>query len=67
MFTSVLTFIIVLSILVLVHELGHYIVARKNGILAEEFGIGLPPRIWGKKIGDTIVSINALPFGGLVR
>ncbi len=67
MLSSVLTFIIVLSILVLVHELGHYLVARKNGILAEEFGIGLPPRIWGKKIGDTIVSVNALPFGGFVR
>lgn len=67
MITSVLTFIIVLSILVLAHELGHYLVARKNGILAEEFGIGLPPRIWGKKIGNTIFSINALPFGGFVR
>jgi regulator of sigma E protease len=67
MITSVITFIIVLSILVLVHELGHYFVARKNGILAEEFGIGLPPKIWSKKFGDTIISINALPFGGFVR
>jgi regulator of sigma E protease len=62
MITSVITFIIVLSILVLVHELGHYFVARKNGILAEEFGIGLPPKIWSKKFGDTI---TRFPLEGL--
>jgi len=67
MFGSILIFIVVLSILILVHELGHYLVARRSGIWVEEFGIGLPPRVIGKKIGETIYSINLLPFGGFVR
>lgn len=67
MVVSVLIFIIVLSVLILVHELGHFIVARRAGVWIEEFGFGLPPRVWGKKIGETIYSINALPFGGFVR
>lgn len=67
MIVSILIFLLVLSILVLVHELGHFLVARKNGILVEEFGFGLPPRLIGKKIGETTYSINALPFGGFVR
>ncbi len=67
MFWSILVFILVLSILVLVHEFGHFWVAKRNGIWVEEFGIGLPPRIFGKKIGETIYSINLLPFGGFVK
>lgn len=67
MISSILTFIVILSVLILVHELGHFLVARKNGILVEEFGFGLPPKIWGKKIGQTLYSINLLPFGGFVR
>lgn len=62
-----ITFFIVLAILVFVHELGHFIAAKKNGVLVEEFGFGLPPRIWGKKIGETIYSINLLPIGGFVK
>lgn len=64
---SILVFLLVLSILVLVHELGHFIIARKMGILVEEFGFGLPPRVFGKKIGETVYSINLLPFGGFVK
>ena len=67
MIWSILVFIIVLSILVIVHELGHFLVAKKFGILVEEFGFGLPPKIFSKKIGETIYSLNALPFGGFVR
>jgi len=67
MFGSVLTAVLVLSFLILVHELGHFIAAKKSGVYVEEFGIGLPPRIFGKKIGETIYSINALPFGGFVK
>jgi regulator of sigma E protease len=67
MVVSILIFLLVLSVLILVHELGHFFVAKKCGIMVEEFGLGLPPRIWGKKIGDTIYSINWLPFGGFVR
>ncbi len=58
---------IVLSLLVLVHEFGHFLAAKKSGVLVEEFGLGLPPRIWGKKIGETLYSINLLPIGGFVR
>ncbi len=64
---AILIFIIILSILVMIHEFGHFIMAKRAGIGVEEFGFGLPPRLWGKKIGETIYSINWLPFGGFVR
>ncbi|MFH1971176.1 MAG: site-2 protease family protein, partial [Patescibacteria group bacterium] len=67
MFGSILTAVLVLSFLILIHELGHFLAAKKSGVYVEEFGIGLPPRIFGKKIGETIYSVNALPFGGFVR
>lgn len=67
MLTSILVFLIVLSILILIHEFGHFWAARKSGVWVEEFGIGLPPRLWSKKKGETVYSINALPFGGFVR
>jgi len=67
MLLTALIFFIILSILVLVHELGHYTVARFIGVHVEEFGFGLPPRIWGKKIGRTIYSLNWLPIGGFVK
>lgn len=62
-----LTFFLVLSFLILIHEFGHYYVAKRSGMLVEEFGLGLPPRLWGKKIGQTLYSINLLPFGGFVK
>lgn len=64
---AIIVFILVLSILVMLHELGHFIAAKRTGIGVEEFGFGLPPRIWGKKIRGTIYSVNWLPFGGFVR
>jgi regulator of sigma E protease len=64
---TVVSFIIILAILVLIHEFGHYIVARWMGIKVEEFGFGFPPRVWGKKIGETLYSINLLPIGGFVK
>ena len=64
---TVLVFLLILSVLVLVHELGHFLAAKKFGIYVEEFGFGLPPRIFGKKIGETLYSINLLPFGGFVK
>lgn len=67
MIGSVLVFLVVLSVLILVHEAGHFLAARRAGVLVEEFGFGLPPRIWGKKVGETIYSVNLLPFGGFVR
>lgn len=64
---TIISFIIILSVLVLIHELGHFLVAKKLGIKVEEFGIGFPPRAYGKKIGETIYSINWLPVGGFVK
>lgn len=67
MIINILVFILVLGILVLAHELGHFVVARWCGIAVEEFGVGYPPRLWSKKRRGTIYSINALPLGGFVR
>lgn len=67
MLVSILIFLLALSILILVHELGHFLTAKKMGIKVEEFGFGIPPRLIGKKIGETIYSLNWLPFGGFVR
>ncbi len=67
MFLSIIVFVLILSFLVLSHEFGHYITAKKSGVKVEEFGIGYPPRIFGVKKGETIYSINAIPFGGFNR
>jgi regulator of sigma E protease len=64
---TVLLFIIVLALLVLVHELGHFLVARFFGIGVEEFGFGFPPRAFGVRKGDTAYSLNWIPLGGFVR
>lgn len=64
---TIVAFIIVFSILVLAHEFGHFIAAKRSGIKVEEFGIGFPPRIWARKKGETLYSINAILFGGFVR
>ncbi len=64
---SLFIFFIIISILVLIHEFGHFITAKLNGVKVKEFGFGLPPRIFGIKKGDTIYSINLLPFGGFVE
>jgi regulator of sigma E protease len=67
MIITLLTIIIVLSIVILVHEIGHFFSARKLGVAVEELGFGLPPRIFGIKKGRTIYSINWIPFGGFVK
>src|SRR3989344_3259046 len=67
MLITILAFFLILSILVLVHELGHFLVAKKFGIKVEEFGFGFPPRVFGKKIGETLYSFNLLPIGGFVK
>ncbi len=53
--------------LIIIHELGHFLMAKKFGIKVEEFGLGYPPRLFGKKIGETIYSLNLIPFGGFVK
>lgn len=64
---SLLRFGAVLSLLVFVHELGHFLAAKWRGVVVEEFGFGLPPRLWGKKLGGTIYSVNLFPVGGFVK
>src|SRR5688572_30709784 len=67
------TLLLILSLimfvgLVVVHEYGHFIMAKRGGVDVEEFGIGFPPRIWGKKTkGGWLFSLNLLPLGGFVR
>src|SRR3990167_9258040 len=64
---SILTFVTILLLLVLIHEAGHFFAAKFFKVKVEEFGFGLPPRLWGKKIGETIYSLNWLPAGGFVK
>lgn len=67
MFT-ILIFLLILSILVLIHEAGHYFAARWAGMTVEEFGIGFPPKLFGRKDKrGTLWSVNAIPLGGFVR
>jgi regulator of sigma E protease len=56
-----------LFFLIILHEFSHFLAAKKSNVFVEEFGIGLPPRILGKKIGETIYSLNLLPFGAFVK
>ncbi len=70
---GIITGLIILILLVAVHELGHGIAARRNGVVVEEFGIGFPPRAWGKKLKKSILgkdvqyTLNWLPLGGFVK
>lgn len=64
---SIIIFIIVLAVLILVHELGHFLVAKKAGVKVPEFGLGFPPRIFGIKKGETEYTLNWIPFGGFVK
>ncbi|HEX3099904.1 MAG TPA: RIP metalloprotease RseP [Patescibacteria group bacterium] len=83
MIITILIFLAVLSLLVFVHELGHFVVAKRSGMQVDEFGFGFPPRlfgiqkvggkwkiVWGRKHSgteDTVYSINAIPLGGFVK
>jgi regulator of sigma E protease len=64
---TVLIFLAILFMLILVHEWGHFIVAKKTGMRVDEFGIGFPPRLFGIRKGETEYTINLLPIGGFVR
>jgi regulator of sigma E protease len=67
MFLTIFVFILIIGFLIFFHEFGHFLAAKKNGVLVEEFGFGFPPRIFAKKIGNTLYSLNLLPFGGFVK
>lgn len=67
-FVGILAFVM----LIVLHEFGHMVAAKRNGVVVEEFGVGFPPRAWGKKLrnkkGDeTLYSLNWLPLGGFVK
>ncbi|MGL5831569.1 MAG: site-2 protease family protein [Candidatus Altimarinota bacterium] len=66
---SFIVFVLLFSALILIHELGHFLAARKSGIKVEEFGLGMPPKVWGfkPKNSNTEYTLNAIPFGGFVR
>jgi len=67
MILTIIVFLIVLGILVIVHEFGHFVVAKKTGVKVLEFAVGFPPRLYSKKRGETEYSINAVPLGGYVK
>src|SRR3989338_5453944 len=64
---SIIIFLIILLVLVLVHEAGHFFTAKKFGIRVDEFGFGFPPKLFGFKKGETEYSFNLLPIGGFVK
>ena len=67
MFVSIMSFVFVLGILVFIHELGHFLVAKKVGIKVEKFSLGFPPNIFSKKYGETTYCIGIIPLGGFVK
>lgn len=62
-----IVFFLILSLLIFIHEFGHFITAKIIGVNVEEFGLGLPPRVIGRKVKNTIYSLNWLPIGGFVK
>jgi regulator of sigma E protease len=63
----IILFIVALFVVVFLHELGHFITAKRAGVKVEEFGLGFPPRLFGIKRGETVYSINAIPVGAFVK
>ncbi len=64
---SIVSFLIVIAVLILAHELGHFITAKASGVKVEEFGLGFPPRLLSIRRGETLYSLNAIPLGGFVK
>ena len=64
---TAISFIVVFALLVFIHELGHFSVAKWNGILVHEFSIGMGPQIFSKQKGETLYSLRAFPVGGYVK
>ncbi|GAI94492.1 unnamed protein product, partial [marine sediment metagenome] len=67
MLTTVVIFIGVIVGLILAHEFGHFITAKAFRVKVTEFGVGFPPRILGRKWGETLYSLNAIPLGGFTK
>ncbi|MGC8976418.1 MAG: RIP metalloprotease RseP [Candidatus Ratteibacteria bacterium] len=67
MLSSIFALIILFSVLITIHEFGHFILAKRNGVKVEKFSIGFGPKIFSKKKGDTTYIISIIPFGGYVK
>ena len=67
MWVTILIFLAVLGILVFVHELGHFLAAKANGVRVDDFAFGYGPTIFKKKVGETTYALNILPLGGFVK
>jgi len=67
MISTILSFIVALGVLVFVHELGHFLIAKWSGIRVERFSLGYPPKMFGIQYGDTEYCVSWIPFGGYVK
>jgi len=67
MIITIVSFLVVIAVIILAHELGHFITAKASGVKVEEFGLGYPPRLFGIKRGETLYSLNAIPIGGFTK
>ena len=67
MLETLVLFVVSLFVVIVAHELGHFLVAKRMGVVVEEFGIGFPPRLYGREWKGTLYSINALPVGAFVK
>jgi len=67
MLITILIFVVILGILIFVHELGHFLAAKRSGLTVHEFGFGFPPRLVGLRRGGTLYSLNWIPIGGFVK
>src|SRR3990172_5702206 len=67
LFFSIVAGILILGFLVFIHEAAHFITAKIFNVRIDEFGFGFPPRIWGRKKGETTYSVNIIPAGGFVK
>ncbi len=64
---SIVSFLIIIAVLIITHELGHFITAKASGVRVDEFGLGFPPRLLSIRRGETRYSLNAIPLGGFVK
>ena len=64
---SLFSFLIVIGICVVSHEMGHYLMARWRGVQVHEFSFGMGPALWSRRKGETLWAVRALPIGGFVR
>ncbi|GAF69452.1 unnamed protein product, partial [marine sediment metagenome] len=67
MLITIVSFLVVIAVIILAHELGHFITAKASRVKVEEFGLGYPPRLFGIKRGETLYSLNAIPIGGFTK